>query len=343
MENKVQKELLQLNNNLKSIEIVSKVVEAYKENSFNLLTNIEQLNQMYKESLPNKIEILEDNYKNYKNTLEENKIALDKTNKNIKKVSLNFNDNILRQESVLKETILESKNIVEQLEHNSQNIKLFNETIVLSKNSIESCSEDFKSNEKELKNLQSKLTLFTNNIKNIKFQDIKSNLQDLISKLEKESKIINSIIAINTSNGKQLEMLSILKDNIKNTNEIVENNVLYIKNSTLKLSNFLKEDIIEELSRLKIIIKDYYDDLNVIRESIKEIKQILNQSMTYNNDNSKNDLVEIKNNLKTLINQNKAILDFASTLKDDNKVYEVEFKEILNKWAKENIRNFAIK
>jgi type III secretory pathway component EscV len=125
-----------------------------------------------------------------------------------------------------------------------------------------------------------------------------------------------------------------------------------IKCSVLKLSNFLKYSILDELSNLRQDISGLNEEKDKLLEEIKSIRNLLNNDYLIEIRSTNKSFIdtwvqmqaennEMRKNIVAIIEQNAALIDFTKTLKDKNEMYKEFIDEMFDAWGRENIRWFA--
>ncbi len=325
-----------ITNNL--IEILSSIDSTFNENQIALKTDkfTEECIRFYND-IHHKVEDLENIYDRYYN------------------LNATLKDSL--KSSIVNEQI-SLKTVEEISKHISNNISNFNKHISESRQ-LQSNLNSFIDSQGDIKSLLKSIEVKINEVNSaytdVDLDTISNRLGGLVDKITTQSlkvKEINDLVKnINMISGKEIDMV---KNNLSKLNSTFNDNIVYIKKTTLGLTNYLKEEFLEEISQLREELEALQKDKEAISNNLLEIKKLINDKIVPTTHENQKNTYEMYSSLKEengilkkqlyeIINQNKEIIAFAKEIQEENKSYKEIFSEIFSEWSKNNIRSFALK
>lgn len=313
-------ELTKINNNLEYISDLSNNAENLKGITNNLIEILSSIDSTFNE---NQIALKTDKFTEecirFYNDIHHKVEGLENIYDRYYNLNVTLKDSL--KSSIVNEQI-SLKTVEEISKHISNNISNFNKHI------------------SESRQLQSNLNSFI---------DSQGDIKSLLKRIE--VKINDLVKNINMISGKEIDMV---KNNLSKLNSTFNDNIVYIKKTTLGLTNYLKEEFLEEISQLRQELEALQKDKEAISNNLLEIKKLINDKIVPTTHENQKNTYEMYSNLKEengilkkqlyeIINQNKEIIAFAKEIQEENKSYKEIFSEIFSEWSKNNIRSFALK
>jgi uncharacterized coiled-coil DUF342 family protein len=263
--------------------------------------------------------------------------------------------NVIREILDLNKNLSDVSTIAEVSSNLKQILINYKESIASLDNSMDSFIENIVDSNKKVNSLESMVTECINSFEVLDYSKMETILNETRNSINEHNNTISTLFSnIYSEKADLLVNLDTISKRLIQSEENFIASIDDIKRSSLKLSNYLKDRLLDEIGLLRDEINAYKTEKEQLIQEIKAMREDLSTEYTREVRDIKESFTsiykeiqtenrEIRNETSEIIKQNIILLKIVQGLSKQNEEYQSFINEYMDNWSKDHIRGFARK